>query len=53
VGARLLGADGRVEREERHAEVTIVHLIARSLDNRSDLLDSLHLAEGQGVGRGA
>jgi error-prone DNA polymerase len=53
VGARLLVADGRVEREAEHAEVPIVHLIVRSMEDRSDLLDRLHRPEGVEVRRGA
>ena len=41
VGARLLVAEGRVERETEHAEVPIVHVIVRRLVDRSDLLDGL------------
>ena len=41
VGARLLVAEGRVERETEHAEVPITHLICRRLVDRSDLLDGL------------
>jgi error-prone DNA polymerase len=42
VGARLLAAEGRVEREAApHAEAPIVHLIVRRLADRSDLLDGL------------
>jgi error-prone DNA polymerase len=40
-GARLLEVEGRVEREDRHAEVPIIHLIARRLVDRSDLLEGL------------
>lgn len=45
VAARLLVVEGRVEREERDAEVPILHLIARRLLDRTALLDRLHLAE--------
>ena len=41
VGAPLLVAEGRVERETEHAEVPITHLICRRLIDRSDLLDGL------------
>ncbi len=34
----LMVVEGRVEREEQHAEVPIVHLIASRLVDRSDLL---------------
>jgi error-prone DNA polymerase len=40
-GARLLQVEGRVEREDRHAEVPIIHVIARRLVDRSDLLEGL------------
>ena len=46
VGARLLVAEGRVEREVEHAEVPITHLICRGLVDRSDLLDRLPLVDG-------
>jgi error-prone DNA polymerase len=48
VGARLLVAEGRVERETEHAEVPVVHLICRRLVDRSDLLDGLLHAEHKG-----
>ena len=38
IGARLLVVEGRIERETEKAEVPIVHLIARRLVDRSDLL---------------
>ena len=41
IGARLLVAEGRVERETEHAEVPITHLICRKLIDRSDLLNGL------------
>jgi len=41
VAARLLIAEGRVERETERAEVPITHLIVRRLVDRSDLLDGL------------
>ncbi|WP_260987634.1 error-prone DNA polymerase [Roseomonas gilardii] len=41
IGARLLVAEGRVERETEHAEVPIIHLICRKLVDRSDLLNGL------------
>ncbi len=41
VGARLLLVEGRVEREEERAEVPVIHLIARRLQDRSDLLAGL------------
>jgi error-prone DNA polymerase len=46
VGARLLAAEGRVERETEHAEVPITHLICRKLTDRSDLLDGLSSVDG-------
>ncbi|WP_369412619.1 error-prone DNA polymerase [Neoroseomonas alba] len=39
--SRLVIVEGRVEREDQHAEVPIVHLIAGRLIDRSDLLDTL------------
>ena len=50
IGARLLIAEGRVERETEHAEVPIIHLICRRLVDRSDLLDRLLAAEGDDDG---
>ena len=41
IGARLLIAEGRVERETEHAEVPITHLICRKLIDRTDLLNGL------------
>lgn len=45
--AALLVAEGRVEREDEHAEVPIVHLIASRLIDRSDLLATLGTIDGQ------
>ncbi|UFN47082.1 error-prone DNA polymerase [Roseomonas sp. OT10] len=47
VAARLLVAEGRVEREDdpRRTETPIVHLVVRRLEDRSDLLDGLHRLE--------
>ena len=42
VGARLMVAEGRIERETEHAEVPITHLICRRLFDRSDLLGRLN-----------
>jgi DNA polymerase III alpha subunit len=39
--SRLLVVEGRVEREDEHAEVPIVHLIAARLIDRSELLEVL------------
>ncbi len=44
IGARLVLAEGRVERMEK-AEIPIIHLIVRKLRDWSHLLDSLHLLE--------
>lgn len=41
IGARLMVAEGRIERETEHAEVPITHLICRKLIDRSDLLREL------------
>jgi len=46
VGARLLVAEGRVERETERAEVPITHLICRRLADHSDLLNGLMRSEG-------
>ena len=48
VSARLLVAEGRVEGEERHAEVPMVHLIVRRLIDRSNLLDRLGQVQASG-----
>ena len=47
VSARLMLAEGRVERETQHSEVPITHLLVRRLTDRSDLLRGL-LAEDAG-----
>ena len=44
VSARLIVAEGRVERHEK-AEVPIIHLLVARAEDRSDLLDGLHLME--------
>jgi error-prone DNA polymerase len=49
LGSRLLLVEGRVEREDRQAEVPIIHVIARRLTDRSDLLDGLRQT-GAGTG---
>jgi error-prone DNA polymerase len=46
IGARLLVAEGRIERETERAEVAITHLICRRLIDRSDLLDGLSAIDG-------
>jgi len=46
IGARLLVAEGRVERETEQAEVPITHLICRRLADHSDLLNGLLRSEG-------
>ncbi|WP_426960302.1 hypothetical protein [Muricoccus radiodurans] len=53
ISARLLVAEGRVERTEEHAEVPILHLIVRRLTDRSDLLDGLQGIGGAGPGEEA
>jgi error-prone DNA polymerase len=51
VGARLVLAEGRVERMES-SEVPIIHLVVRRLHDWSQLLDGLHLLEeGEVFGR--
>jgi error-prone DNA polymerase len=49
LGARLLVAEGRVERVDDHAEIPIIHLIARKLTDHSDLLDGLGQIDGSGA----
>ena len=49
VGARLLVAEGRVERLEEHVEIPVNHLIVSRLEDRSDLLDSLSLTDQGGA----
>jgi len=49
VAARLLLVEGRVERTE--AEVPILHLIARRIEDQSGLLHGLHAMEGDSFGR--
>ncbi len=44
VSARLIVAEGRVERHEK-SEVPIIHLLVAQAEDRSDLLDGLHLME--------
>jgi error-prone DNA polymerase len=44
VASRLAIAEGRVERLET-AEVPIIHLLVARIEDRSDLLDGLHLME--------
>ena len=41
LGARLLLVEAKIERETRHAEVPITHLICKTLTDRTDLLNSL------------
>ncbi|MFC7556442.1 hypothetical protein ACFQU7_35730 [Pseudoroseomonas wenyumeiae] len=41
LGARLLLVEAKIERETRHAEVPITHLICRTLTDRTDLLNGL------------
>lgn len=51
VGARLVLAEGRVERMDQ-AEVPIIHLVVRRLLDRSELLAGLHLMEEAGFAGG-
>jgi error-prone DNA polymerase len=44
VASRLIVAEGRVERHER-SEVPIIHLLISRVEDRSDLLDGLHLMD--------
>jgi error-prone DNA polymerase len=50
LAARLLLVEGRLERLDE-AEVPILHLIARRLSDRSDLLDGLHRLDHSGPGK--
>ncbi len=51
VGARLILAEGRIERMES-SEVPIIHLVVRRLHDWSQLLDGLHmLEEGEAFAR--
>ncbi len=51
IGARLMLAEGRVERETEHAEVPITHLICRKLIDRGDLLRTLNASQEElGIG---
>jgi error-prone DNA polymerase len=50
LGARLLVTEGRVDRMDDHAEVPIIHLVARKLIDRSDLLDGLGQVGGAEAG---
>jgi error-prone DNA polymerase len=49
IGARLIVAEGRVERETEHAEVPITHLICRKLIDRGDLLRQLSLSDNDPI----
>jgi len=42
IGARLMLAESRIERETEHAEVPVTHLICRRLTDHSDLLRKLN-----------
>ena len=50
LGARLLVTEGRVERVDDRAEIPTIHLIARRLEDRSDLLDRLGQLDGAEAG---
>jgi error-prone DNA polymerase len=45
IGAGLMVAEGKIEREVEHAEVPITHLICRRLIDRTDLLRGLNTAQ--------
>jgi len=45
IGARLMLAEGRIERETEQAEVPITHLICRGLTDRGDLLRQLSASD--------
>jgi error-prone DNA polymerase len=44
IGARLMVAKGRIEREVEHAKVPITHLICRKLIDRGNLLAQLSVS---------
>ncbi len=46
ISARLMLAEGRIERETDHSEVSITHIICRKLIDRIDLLGALPLEAG-------
>jgi error-prone DNA polymerase len=48
MSARFLVAEGRVERLDENVEVPVNHLIVRTLEDRSDLLDGLSAADQGG-----
>ena len=50
IGARLMVAEGRIERETERAEVPITHLICRKLIDRGDLLRQLRISENDRPG---
>ena len=45
LGARLMLVEGRIERQAERVEVPVIHVIARRLVDRTDLLDRLIQAE--------
>ena len=45
LGARLMLVEGRIERQAERLEVPVIHVIARRLIDRTDLLDQLIQAE--------
>jgi error-prone DNA polymerase len=49
IGARLMLAEGRIERETEHAEVPITHLICRKLIDRGDLLRQLSISDNDPI----
>ena len=49
IGARLMLAEGRIERETEHAEVPITHLICRKLLDRGDLLRRLSISDNDPI----
>jgi error-prone DNA polymerase len=53
IGAKLMLAEGRIERETEQAEVPITHLICRKLIDRSDLLHRLSVSEDDPAWSGA
>ncbi len=51
IGAKLMVAEGRIERQTEHAEVPVTHLVCRRLVDRSDLLGTLNAPDAD-VARG-
>ena len=50
IEARLLIAEGQIDRTGEHAKVPVLHLIARKLTDRSDLLNGLGQVDDASAG---